>query len=73
MTAPLVMGSSLPGSSSQRLPPAELVAEAVETLKNAFLEYLEGNVVSSVCTLWLGSIYMILCTTVVCVFLCLAL
>ena len=43
------MGSSLPGSSSQRLPPAELVAEAVETLKNAFLEYLEGNVVSSVC------------------------
>jgi nuclear pore complex protein Nup133 len=48
VTAPLVVASSLPSSSSssssQRSLPPEVVAEAVETLKDAFLQYLEGNI-----------------------------
>ena len=49
VTAPLVVASSLHPSSQRSLPP-EVVAEAVEKLKDAFLQYLEGNIVS-LCTL----------------------
>ncbi|CAI8057983.1 Nuclear pore complex protein Nup133 [Geodia barretti] len=45
VTAPQVVASSLPSSSSsQRSLPPEVVAEAVEALKDAFLQYLEGNI-----------------------------
>ena len=45
VTASLVVTPSLPPSSQRSLPP-EVVAEAVERLKDSFLKYLEGNVVS---------------------------